>query len=307
MKTIIAFSNFSFETQQFSTFEQIQEQLNKLILIKSQFKQKGVSAYIANDILKDQYFGHSLEKQFDNFSFGTDRQMITAFKMRLERGYFNAFNKQYTGAELKNLSRSPSESNRVCCTLYVPGGFNSAEFTSFKTIEEFSSYYEDILGRYPISTKSYYERAISHFTNIIYHDDCEMTLNRVHDDFCNYSIAITHCLRALNDSSPFAGRDFVGLTRSIGSKAGYDCTSQGRPGDNFKFKFEYSGVIYQNLNCHYHLKPSKRNNEGDTKHYHKRIYFGFIPINTLEQKIAVAAIGPHISTNNTEDRYASES
>lgn len=306
MNIIIGFSNFSFDVQSFSSFKGIQDQFDKFKLIKSQLNQKGVFSYLAYDILEDQYYGQSLVQQFANFSFGKDKLVIAAFKMRLEREYYVGFNRQYSGSTLKDLSRSPSESNQVCYTLYAPNGFNSTEYTSIKNITEFSSYYEDILGRYPISIKSYYERATSHFTNIIYHDDCEMTLSRVHDGFCNYSIAITQCLRALNDSSPFTDRNFIQLTRSIGSKAGYDCTSQGHPGDNFKFRFEYNGEIYPSLNCHYHLKPSKRNNEGDTRHYHKRIYFGFIQIDSSQYKIAVAAIGPHISPNNTEDRYASE-
>ncbi|CAG9426937.1 TPA: hypothetical protein ACS78B_000419 [Providencia alcalifaciens] len=308
MNIIIGFSNFSFECYHFNNFDEVEEQFSKLKRLQDQFKRDSVTLSLANDILDDQYFGHSLRQQFDNFSYGKDRLIVSAFISKLHREYFSGFNKQHTGEKLKEISASPDVDNHLWCALYAPNGFNSADALHLiSTTDDFYFFYEYLLGNYPINEKSYYTRAKSHFKNIEYHADCEATLSRVSDGFCNYSIAITQCLRALNDSSPFTDRNFLRLTRSIGSKAGYDCTPQGHSHKHFQFKFEYNGHIYPNLNCNYHLKPSKRNNEGDTKHYHKRIYFGFIPINESEYKIAIAAIGPHISTHDSQDRYAPES
>ena len=121
MKTIIGISNFSFEFQIFSSFKEIEGQLAKLTTLKGKFCQYGVSLSLAKDIFKDQFFGLSLETQFNNFSYGRDIQAIIAFRSKLERNYFNGFDKQYTSEELKRLaSLSPNEADRICCTLYDP-------------------------------------------------------------------------------------------------------------------------------------------------------------------------------------------
>ncbi|TOE96885.1 hypothetical protein CGJ31_24375, partial [Vibrio parahaemolyticus] len=58
------------------------------------------------------------------------------------------------------------------------------------------------------------------------------------------------------------------------------------------------------LTCQYHLKPSDNNTVGDDTFYQNRIYFGFYPVGEKLWKVAVAAIGPHINTDNEDDRYA---
>lgn len=304
MNIIIGLSNFSFQYQEFNCFQQIREQLNKLKLLKNQFTQHGVSLSIANDLLQNQYFGQPLEIQFNNFEFGKDRQVIIAFRAKFERE-FSGFNRQYTSEELKTLASSPDSIDQICYTLYTPKE-DLPNITNFKTAKEFSLYFEYILGRYPVNEESYYQRATSHFTNVIYHNDCKETLNQVSDGFCNYSIAITKCLHALNSLSPLSGKNIQNHLASIAAKANYDCTVQGGSHQNFKFPFEYNGVTYPSLNCEYHLKPSDRNTSGDTSYHHKRIYFGFIPFDEDKLKIAIAVIGPHITTIDLNDRYAPE-
>ncbi len=305
MKTLIGISNFSFESQRFISFGDIKNEFAKLKSLQGKFSQVGVSLSIATDILKDQYFGHSIETQFNNFTYGRDKQAIIAFRMTLERSYFNGFEKRYTSDELKELAKFPDENRRLCCTLYAPKEQLSG-LSSIKSIGCFDSYYEYILGSYPIDEDSYYQRATSHFNNIIYHDDCKYTLNRVPDGFCNYSIAITKCLKALNSLSPMSGSNTQKHLTDIATKAQYKCTPEGKSHKHFKFDFQYNGTSYPKLGCQYHLKPSDRNTKGDGSHNHKRIYFGFIPIGGNKRKIAVAAIGPHITTHDSSDRYAPE-
>ncbi|UXA00502.1 hypothetical protein [Vibrio splendidus] len=305
MKTVVGISNFSFESQRFTSFQQIQDQLAKLKSLQGKFDQYGVSLSIATDILKNKYFGLSLETQFNNFAFGKDKQNIIAFRSRLERGYFNGFNKKYTSEALRKLASEPDEVGRVCCTLYAPTVLISGS-SNFKSVEGFSSYYEDVLGKYPIDESSYYLRATSHFKNVLYHDDCNATLYRVPDGFCNYSIAITKSLRALNILSPMSGNDIQKHLSDIATKAEYSCTPEGSSHEHFKFAFKFKGADYPKLGCQFHIKPSDRNMKGDGSHNHKRIYFGFIPVDGDKLKIAVAAIGPHITTHNSSDRYAPE-
>lgn len=290
MKTVIGISNFSFEFQHFSHFNEIQEQLSKLKELQSQFSQSGVSLAIASDILKDKYFGQSLDTQFKNFSFGRDRIIVGAFKSRLERGYFRGFSREYTGEELKSLAMAPNEDELICCTLYAPKVLISGS-SSFKTIKDFSSYYEKILGDYPISEDSYFERASSHFTNLVYGDEARTSMDEVDDGFCNYSISFTKCLKALNDFSP---TDIVGTKQKIAhinSMTSYACTPEGSSHNNFKF--DIGGHLQ--LDCQYHMKPSQRNVKGDGSFHHKRLYFGFLPSNNSTWKVAIAAIGPHIN------------
>ncbi|PML09416.1 hypothetical protein [Vibrio lentus] len=305
METIVGLSNFSFDLQKFNMFSEIESQLAKLKSLQGQFTQHKVSLAIASDILKDNYFGHSIETQFNNFSFGKDKIIIGSFKARLERGYFNGFNRTYTGEELKNLALSPDEGANKCCTLFTPI-FSITGPASFRNPQGFSDYYEKILGEYPVSEESYFERATSHFTNVTYHDECEATLSRVTDGFCNYSIAITKCLQALNELSPMSGSNIRKHLQDIAAKAQYACTPEGSSHDHFKFTFKYEGTDYPKLGCQFHIKPSDRNMKGDGSHNHKRIYFGFIPLDGDKLKIAVAAIGPHITTHNSADRYAPE-
>ncbi|MCG9677463.1 hypothetical protein [Vibrio sp. Isolate24] len=305
MKTLIGISNFSFESQRFISFGEIKDEFAKLKSLQGKFSQDGVSLSIATDILKDQYFGHSIETQFNNFTYGKDKQAITAFRMTLERGYFSGFEKRYTSDELKKLAKSPDENRRLCCTLYAPKTL-IAGLSSIKSIGCFDSYYEQILGSYPIDEDSYYQRATSHFKNIIYHVDCKDTLKRVPDGFCNYSVAITKCLKALDSLSPVSGVNIQNHLSDIATKAHYACTPEGKSHDHFKFDFQHGGVRYPKLGCQYHLKPSDRNTKGDGSHNHKRIYFGFIPLANNKLRIAVAAIGPHITTHDSSDRYAPE-
>ncbi|TKG13281.1 hypothetical protein [Vibrio lentus] len=302
MKTIVGISNFSFESQKFSSFQQIQNQLSKLKELQGKFDQHGVSLSIATDILKNKYFGRSLETQFNNFAFGGDRQNIIAFRSRLERGYFNGFNKQYTSEALRKLASEPDEVGRVCCTLYAPTVLISGS-SNFKSVEGFSSYYEDVLGKYPIDESSYYLRAKSHFTNLIYHADCRATLDKVDDGFINYSVAFTVCLKALNGFDPSDEPSTRGKIKVINALTAYDCTPENGSHKNFNFDFTHGGKEFTDLDCQYHLKPSENNGKGDDSFNQKRLYFGFLPVADKSWKIAVAAIGPHIN-NGPGDRYA---
>ncbi|MUK70324.1 hypothetical protein [Aliivibrio fischeri] len=306
MKTIIGISNFSFDTFHFSSFSDLENQFAKFQLLKADYNQDKVSIAVANDITKDKWFGLSIDEQLQNFEFGKDKGVITYLALRLDRTHLVGFNRSFTSVDLKNKAQSePCIVEKENTILYAPNVLIGG-YANFKDKISFDKHYEYILGHFPIDNKSYYHRAKSHFTNLIYHVDCESTLDKVPDGFVNYSIAITKCLKALNEHNPTQSLSLVGRLSEIRSSASYNCTPQGGSHKHFKFAFNYKGTQYPNLDCQFHLKPSDKNIKGDGSHNHKRVYFGFIPINSIEWKIAVAAIGPHITIHDSSDRYAPE-
>ncbi len=304
MKTIIGISNFSFDTPHFSSFKDLETQFVKFKSLPTDYNQAKVSIYIANDITKDKWFGSSIDEQIENFEFGKDIGAITRFKLLLERNYLRGFGRSFTSDELKEKAKKqPCITKKESTILYVPAELLSG-YSSFKCSIEFCEYYEYILGKFPIDNGSYFEKATSYFDNLIYQDNCKSTLDKVDDGFCNYTMAFTKCLKALNESSPTNIVSTKDKLVDIASKAQYKCSTEGSSHKNFKFEFRHNGQKYDTLDCQFHLKPSDRNTKGDGSHNHKRLYFGFIPEDDTKWKVAVAAIGPHITTHDTSNRFA---
>ncbi|SGY86590.1 Putative uncharacterized protein [Moritella viscosa] len=304
MKTIIGISNFSFNKSHFGSFQELNEQFSYFQVLKKSYKQAKVSFSIGTDITKDKYFGSSVEEQICNFEYGTDVGIQTAFRTRLHREYLNGFELALTTDELKEKAlKVPDEENKENYILFTPV-HSIADCKSYNNDETFRNYYEYILGHFPVDNESFYERVESHFTNLIYHPDCGTTLDRVTDGFCHYSIAFTTCLRALNDFSPTDVSSTRDKVRSIKALTNYDCTPENDTHIHFKFDFNHNKTLFSALDCQYHLKPSDRNIKGDGSFNQKRLYFGFIPINVTEWKIALASIGPHITKHDSRDRFA---
>lgn len=138
---------------------------------------------------------------------------------------------------------------------------------------------------------------------MFFQEEAGSTLNKVDDGFCNYTIAFTKCMIALNDFSPTGIISTKDKVKHINALTTYECTEEGNSHQNFKFKFSENDKVVNSLDCQFHLKPSENNRVGDQTFYHKRLYFGFFPIDTNQWQVAVAAIGPHITTHNKEDRY----
>jgi hypothetical protein len=304
MKTIIGVSNFSFDTPHFNSFDSLATQFIKLKSLRADYNLTKVSISIANDITKDKWFGPSIDEQIRNFEFGKDRGAITSFKVRLERDYLRGFERSFKSSELKEKAGvQPCAINNENTILYIPTNLITG-YANFRDRLSFCEHYEYILGHFPIDNENYYEKATSYFDNLIFQEGCRDTLDKVDDNFCNYTVAFTKCLKALNDSSPTKIISTQKKLADIRSKANYHCTAEGNSHKNFKFKFTHSNKNYSALDCQFHLKPSDRNTKGDGSHNHKRLYFGFIPLSTKEWKIAVASMGPHISTHNDQDRFA---
>lgn len=306
MKTRVAVSNFSLDLSHFKSFEDLNNSLSKLKDVQSLLPQKKVEFYAGNDIIEHSGFGLSLIQQLDNFQFMGDLGLKGMLLNTLYQSHLSGFNLSLSTNELMVKSGvMPKVGDDAGYIMYVPH-LNIARNYKFKGKIEFAAYYEELLSTHPVSNESYFERASSHFSNLLYQSECGETLDRVTDGFCNYSVAFTRCLKALNDLSPIAERSTLDKIRTIGAKAGYECTEEGESHQNFKYPFDYNNVSYPSLGCQYHLKPSGNNDDGDSSFHHKRLYFGFIPLNAKEWKIAVAAIGPHISTYDLTDRYAKQ-
>jgi hypothetical protein len=306
VKTIIGISNFSLDKSHFFNFAELESSLMALQNIKSSFNQAKLGFLVGNDIAHNSGFGNSLYSQIKNFEFGGDIGIQTSFQIKLHQKYLKGFDLSLTTDELESKSlEDVNVAEGINYIIYTPS-LLVLKSKHFKNQTDFSLYYEKILGEYPTDNRSYYERAISHFTNLIYHPECFDTLSRVTDGFIHYSEAFVICLKALNKFSPTIIVDTNDKIRAINSATPYDCTSEGNSHPNFKFEFTHKNKKIVALNCEYHLKPSGNNNIGDGSFHHKRLYFGFIPIENNQWRVAIAAMGPHINTNSTNDRYQSQ-
>lgn len=304
MKTRVAVSNFSLDLSHFKSFNELNSSLAKLKDVQSLLPQKKVEFYAGNDIIEHSGFGLSLMQQLDNFQFMGDLGLEGMLLHTLYQSHLLGFDLSLSTNELMVKSGvMPKVGDEAGYIMYVPH-LNIARNYKFKGKIEFAAYYEELLSTHPVSNESYFERASSHFTNLLYQSECGETLDRVTDGFCNYSVAFTRCLKALNDLSPIAERSTLEKINAIRARAGYACTEEGSSHANFKYPFVYNDISYSALGCQYHLKPSGNNTDGDSSFHQKRLYFGFIPLDTHKWKIAVAAIGPHITTHNNNDRYA---
>lgn len=295
LKTIIALSNFSLDEKLFSSFEDLNRSFLNLQQVKSNFNQDAVDFFVGNDILDIDWLGLSLTTQLKNFSFGQDKGVQGSFMSKLYDRYLHGFDLSYTTEELRKRSlEEPDINGNINYILYTPF-LTVSESLSFKDNESFSDHYEKILSKYPVSNSSFYKRATSHFTNLIYHRDCSETLDRVADGFINYSTSFVTCLRALNEFSPTNIIDTKIKIKTINAATPYECTEEGSPHRNFKFSFAHNNRVFKSLNCEYHIKPSANNSAGDTSFHHKRLYFGFIPIADNKWRVAVAVMGPHLN------------
>lgn len=307
MKTIIALSNFTLDRTHFRTFSELEQSLSNLEGIKSQFKQAEIEFSVGTDILSHSGFGPSIMDQLENFSYCEDQQVIGALVQTLFQKYLIGYTLSSTTDELMLAAQTPiSNASKQHHILYVPF-LNIVRNRLFTNYEEFSEHYEKVLANYPTSHTSYYERAKSHFDSILFHHDAAYTLTRVEGDFKDFSVSFTTCLSALNTFSPTNISGAEERRRATNSLTKYKCTGQGYSHENFKFDFPHpSGDETQGfeLTCQYHLKPNDNNIVGDDTFYQNRIYFGFYPIADKLWKVAVAAIGPHINTDNENDRYA---
>ncbi|MBY8160017.1 hypothetical protein KW508_18635 [Vibrio fluvialis] len=307
MKSIVSVSNFSLDKRKFSNPMELDASLSQLTNVLTLFHQDKVEYYAGNDILEHKGFGPSFIEQANNFSYAGDKGVQAFLYSKLYQSYLNGFNLSLSTDELMTKANTFALKNdKESYMLYAPC-LDLYRGNVIKDLNDFALHYENLLSYYPIDEESYYNRAKSHFDNILFHHDTAYTLTRVEGDFKDFSISFTNCLSALNDFSP---TDIAGAEerkRATNSITKYKCTGQGYPHKNFKFDFPHpSGDETQEfeLTCQYHLKPSDNNTVGDDTFYQNRIYFGFYPVGEKLWKVAVAAIGPHINTDNEDDRYA---
>jgi hypothetical protein len=224
-----------------------------------------------------------------------DPQLLSVFFSKVYDSYFN----QLTWDDLPN-SYGLDPDKSIFNVLYSRGFISPDLEPGFKVSSEEDIFgcYDYLLGNYPVSIASYWKRATSRFSNLTFHSSCQKTLETVQDGgFCDYSISFTDCLNALNQLDPTSdSNDNVKRAQSLSK---FECSVQGKLGgkkDVFKFDFVVDGEAFIKLNCEYHLKPSQHNFPGNSKHYHNRVYFGFIPQGGV-YKVVVAHIGGHLPTN----------
>ncbi|KIP65426.1 hypothetical protein SN11_25145 [Vibrio harveyi] len=292
MKVQIGISNFSFNTPHFASFTELTQQFLAFKGLREAYMQESVSFIVANDIREDKYFGLSIDEQIQNFEFGGDRGMKIAFQQRLYRDYLRGYDfTSHSSQDIKEKAKIELESTaKEYPILYVPT-IPISGHRFFRNQIEFAEHYETTLALFPISEKSYFTRAKSHFSNITFHTNCESTLDDIGDGgIANFSITITKCLKALNSHQ--AEMKIPEDLSILGHLAGCDCSTQGKNGKE-DMKFSFPEISESDVNCEYHLKPHSSNDSKDETYYHKRIYFTFAQIEG-EIKTFVASIGPHL-------------
>ncbi|EKO3407992.1 hypothetical protein R1U54_000182 [Vibrio fluvialis] len=163
------------------------------------------------------------------------------------------------------------------------------------------------LGVYPISEKSFSDRAQLIFDNISYHHNFESTLSTVvSGDFKSYSIEFARSLKILHDSFPKLTSkghnppdlDIIRCESGIAGRA-MDCTVQGSNkallcNKSFDIKL-IDGKQHHiaSLNCEYHLKINHDNNgKRLSKRFYNRAYFG-LPLINGKKYIALYHLGKH--------------
>ncbi|HCE2477905.1 hypothetical protein [Vibrio parahaemolyticus] len=291
MKTRVAVSNFSLDYSHFSNFDDLNKSLSQLKSVQKLLSQNKIEYYVGKDILEHGGFGTSISQQLDNFEYGGDVGLHAALYNMLYQSHLSGFNLSLTTDELMAKSAVfPKAGDTAGYIMYIPY-LNIARNYKFKDRVEFGVYYERMLQVHPVSSESYYDRASSHFANIVYHSDCGDTLDEMGDGGINsFSIAITKCLKALNDYK--AQMKIPEDLNILGHMADCDCSNQGKNGKD-DMKFSFPEISENDVNCEYHLKPNSSNDPKDSTYYHKRIYFTFADIKG-EIKTFVASIGPHL-------------
>ncbi|EJL6353811.1 hypothetical protein NMR46_003265, partial [Vibrio cholerae] len=254
MKTIVSVSNFSLDSCKFSSFMEIDTSLSKLKNVLSLFNQESVEYYAGNDILEHKGFGLSFIEQANNFSYAGDKGVQAYLYSKLFQSYLNGFTLTFSTDELmERANRFVLEECNESYILYAPC-LNVYRVNVINSVDDFYSHYENLLSKYPVDEHSYYNRAKSHFKKITFHSDCGDTLKRIGDGgIKNFSIAITKCLKALNEYQ--AQMKIPEDLTILGGLAGCDCTTQGKNGkDDMKFIFPEISTKNE-VNCEYHLKP----------------------------------------------------
>ncbi|MCP2230638.1 hypothetical protein [Erwinia aphidicola] len=291
----VFYSHFSLRKSHACSYRELESFFKELSDFQKLFPYKDIEHSIATDFLKYRYYGTSIEQQIENFCF-QDKQVMAAFKSRFFQEWFPQalFNK--TTNELLESSKDDIDTLVDKCYIgYIPHLEHIEKANNVHTKEDIDNRFDFLLSKYPMDSNSWYLRAKSRFENLIFHDKCINTIDNCEENICDFSKSLTKCLIALNKCSPTQHRNVSTNLKEIGAIAGFKCTEEGKSDPKFKYSFSYSSDNSSSqINCVYHLKPSKHNNSGDSKHYHLRIYFGFYAIKENSYNIAVASIGPHL-------------
>lgn len=288
MNLKVCISHFSLPDSHFNSYAELLSGLDNLKDYINRVNYVGSECVIDSNILELDYYGLTLKQQLSNLT-NQDPMVYGTLLGKLYQDYFNG--KDFE--ELKdNQDHYKNELEGHCYRAYTPS-LNFEEMVSIRNYEGYQSQYELLLGEFPISIDSYLNRAKSRYKNLIFHSGCLEKMESFDGDFCSFTISFTECLTALDGYSPTEEVDSRTNITHIKSLTAYDCSEEGTSRPELKFKFPSTDNNEIELNCEFHLKPSKSNTEGDSRFYQNRIYFGFYP-RDLERVIAVASIGPHL-------------
>lgn len=121
-------------------------------------------------------------------------------------------------------------------------------------------------------------------------------INTFDGGYKRHSIALVHCLSALNDHWQWDGGDLTQYLRAFSTQSNTPTTQEGsgarKPALTFSFKI--SDNRSERVLCEPHMKLTQSDVAGDDKFYFHRIYFYPRPHTNFQAKLLVGHAGEHL-------------
>ena len=231
----------------------------------------------------------------DDFSLDTGALMFLFFNKTIGSNV----SKYTTNEMIQNISNNSFEQGSVYFTAYCLEDYllwpNVESLYSITEIYKFDCY---VLSNYPLTNDSFIRRACNIFSDVYFSQNCFNSIKSIQkNDIAYFSFPFVKALSAFQKCAPQIKNSTSNQNdlKIIGSTAGFECTPQGSKKDKrFDFKFKIDQKNEEIIFCEYHLKINKCNNEGDSTHYHNRIYFGLRQTLTKGKIICIGHIGGHL-------------
>ena len=180
--------------------------------------------------------------------------------------------------------------------LYEPIGIEPVYCVYNKN--DWYNFHRYFLGLYPLSENHFAEKCGVYFPALHFHQNISHTLGTLEGGLINFPIMITNCLALLNDelSKYYNPQNIPQSLKEFSSACGIETSNEGDVGrkKDLSFSFIDDGGEEIKKYCEPHMKISKSDNTGDSKHYHNRIYFHFGDERIAKGKTLIGHIGRHL-------------
>lgn len=164
---------------------------------------------------------------------------------------------------------------------------------------DYFNFHRYFLKLYPGSIEEYLFQCKIYFPNLHIHDRNLHTLQTTDGGFLNFKNHFCNCLEYLNNMSITERKtdNILEFLRKIQGESGYETTMEGDAEKKEKMTFDFTDNNQKStpVCCEPHMKLSRSDNPGDSKHYTNRIYFHIGTKDILNGKILIGHMGSHIN------------